>query len=517
MNGVSGLEPHKDLVGSRLNDDSSELWTNIATLSAEQQEIARHVWESSDRVIMIRGGAGTGKTRTMKTIIDGIDLPVVVLAPSAEASRKVLRDEGFAEAETVARFLIDDKFQQKAKGGVIWVDEAGLLGIRQVAQIFDLAKELGARVVLQGDKKQHASVERGATLRVIEEFAGLPVAELKDIRRQHGKYKEAVKSLAKGQMVAGFDKLDGLGWVKQTPQVDHNKPLVDDYLAGLNAGKEMLVVAPTHIEGGQITGEIRARLKIRGVIGKDEKEIETLVPLHWTDAEKGDVVRYEGTEVMQFHRNSGTFRAGDRLPVVKWKDGDSYKSPSHFSVYSQGKMELAAGDTIRLTANGKTLDDKHKLNNGAIYQVKGFTKDGDIELTNKWVIAKDFGHLTHGYVTTSHASQGKTVDRVLIAMGNESLGAINAQQFYVSVSRGRESAKIYSDMSAKSLREAVQRLDVRKSATELMGDVKPPTPDRRRKFMERVRDVYEELRDRAIGAMQNFGKEREKELSRGGR
>ncbi len=520
--GKEGQSIRESASSARHAEGTGHVTSDLATLSVEQQAIARHVWESPDRVIMIRGGAGTGKTRAMKTIIEGIDRPVVVLAPSAEASRKVLRDEGFAEADTVARFLIDEKFQQKAKGGVIWIDEAGLLGIRQVAQVFEIAKELGARVVLQGDKKQHASVERGATLRVLEEFAGLPVAELKDIRRQHGRYKEAVASLANGKMLAGFDRLNIMGWVKETPAVDHNKPLVDDYMAGLNAGKEMLVVAPTHIEGDQITAEIRERLKEREIVGKEGKQVETLVPLRWTDAEKGDVARYEGTEVMQFHRNSGTFRAGDRLRAVEWKDGDRYKSPAHFSVYSQGQIEVAAGDTIRITANGKTMDDKHKLNNGAAYQVKGFTKDGDIVLQNGWTIAKDFGHIAHGYVTTSHGSQGKTVDRVLIAMGNESLGAINAEQFYVSVSRGRESAKIYSDMSATTLREAILRSDVRKSATELMGNAEPsaepkpkPNRDRRKKFMERVRDTFDELRERAFDAMRNIGKEREKELSRG--
>ena len=59
------------------------------------------------------------------------------------------------------------------------------------------------------------------------------------------------------------------------------------------------------------------------------------------------------------------------------------------------------------------------------------------------MVGKEFGHLAHGYVTTSHASQGKTVDRVLIAMGSESRPAINAEQFYVSVSRGRDQATVY--------------------------------------------------------------------------
>ena len=71
----------------------------------------------------------------------------------------------------------------------------------------------------------------------------------------------------------------------------------------------MLVVAPTHIEGDEITAEIRAKLKEQGKIGKDEKQFETLVPLGWTEAERA-TSRYEGTEVMQFHRNSGPFQGG---------------------------------------------------------------------------------------------------------------------------------------------------------------------------------------------------------------
>ena len=201
------------------------------TLSPEQLRIARHVWASPDRVILIRGAAGTGKTHTMRHVIDRIDRPVVVLAPSADASRGVLRKEGFAEADTVARFLLDEAFQQQARNGVIWVDEAGLLGMRQVRQVFDAAEALNARVVLQGDKRQHGSIERGTTLRVLERYAGLPVAQLTDIRRQRGQYKAAVTALSLGDMLAGYDALADLGWVRQTPD---NAPLVDEYMAAVD-------------------------------------------------------------------------------------------------------------------------------------------------------------------------------------------------------------------------------------------------------------------------------------------
>jgi conjugative relaxase-like TrwC/TraI family protein len=490
--------------------DSNEM----VDLSPEQAAIARHVWNSTDRVILIRGAAGTGKTHTMKATIAGLDRHAVVLAPSADASRGVLRSEGFTSADTVARFLIDEKFQEQARDGVIWVDEAGLLGIRQVREVFDAAERLNARVVLQGDKRQHGSVERGATLRVLEQYAGLPVAELKDIRRQKGRYKDAVASLAKGAMTDGFDRLDDLGWVQE---VASNAPLVDDYLAGLDARKSMLVVAPTHAEGGEITAEIRERLKERGRIASEGQQFGVLVPLGWTEAERGDMERYEGTEVMVFHRNSGTFKAGDRKNWKDWKPGDRFAKAAHFQVYAPASIEITRGDRVRITGNGVTKDKKHKLNNGTIYSVGGFTKDGDLVLDNGWVVAKDYGHIAHGYVTTSHASQGKTVDRVLISMGSESVPAINAEQFYVSVSRGRERATIYSDLPREELRAAVQKADPRKSATELVRPQMPrpvkPSRDRLRRLAEKTRAAFRQLREKAVETIGKH-KQREREYER---
>ena len=465
-------------------------------LSPEQLRIARHVWTSPDRVILIRGAAGTGKTHTMRHVIDRIDRPVVVLAPSADASRGVLRKEGFAEADTVARFLLDEAFQQQARNGVIWVDEAGLLGMRQVRQVFDAAEALNARVVLQGDKRQHGSIERGTTLRVLEQYAGLPVAQLTDIRRQQGKYKEAVTALSRGDMVAGYDAIAELGWVRQAPD---NAPLVDEYMAAVDTKRtdqditdRVLAIAPTHAEAAGVTAAIRARLQERGIVAKEEREIPTLVPLHWTEAERGDLNRYDGTEVLQFHRNGGTFKAGDRVAIADFKPGQRLGPASTFSVYGRNTIKLAAGDRIRITAPGKSADGAHKLDNGSQYQVKGIDEKG-VHLTNGWTLAPGFAHLSHGYVSTSHASQGRTVDKVLIAMGQESLPAISAEQFYVSVSRGREKATIFTDVATQELREAIRRADTRKSATELMQ------PDRRVRvyvMLMRAREAFRALRTR---------------------
>lgn len=485
------------------------------SLSPEQAVMVNHVLTSADRVMLVIGDAGTGKTFAVKSAFERIGRPVDILAPSAAASRGVLRRDGFTAADTVAAFLGDLNRQAAVRNGVIWVDEAGLLPIRDLSALVDVAEIQNARLVLQGDPKQHRAVARdGNMLNVLQTHAGLPVARLKDVRRQKGRYKEAVTALAEGRTSDGLDALNDIGWVRQS---EDNQPLVDAYLEAVDTKRpdqdvsdRVLAIAPTHAEASEVTAAIRTGLKARGLVGGDEHTVRTLAPLHWTEAERGDVERYTGAEVLQFHRNSGTFKAGDRVAVADFKPGQRLGKSSTYAVYAPGEISLAAGDRIRITANGWTADKKHRLDNGAQYAVAGFEPDGRIRLTNGWFVAPDFGHLTHGYVTTSHASQGRTVDRVLIAMGSESLPAINRQQFYVSVSRGRESARIYSEVSPATLRDAVQRADDRKSAMELLG------PRRRREWWlsRRARAMWQALRGRMMSATPEREKQREQRHER---
>src|ERR1700721_2310608 len=160
-----------------------------------QKAAVRHVLGSRDRVMIIRGVAGTGKTTLEQEIGEAlaeVGKPVVALAQSTKASRDVLRNEaGFAEADTVARFLKDEKMQQAAAGGVILVDEASQLGTRDMLQVFEAAERLNARVLLVGDRRQHRSVTAGEPLKLLEQSAGLKVAEVTEILRQQGDYKRA--------------------------------------------------------------------------------------------------------------------------------------------------------------------------------------------------------------------------------------------------------------------------------------------------------------------------------------
>ena len=130
---------------------------------------------------------------------------------------------------------------------------------------------------------------------------------------------------------------------------------------------------------------------------------------------------------------------------------------------------------LRLTAGGKTKDGEHRLSNGSILSIQGFTKRGDIVVDHGWVIDRDFGHLTHGYVVTSHASQGATVDKVFIGLSSDSFPATNERTGYVAITRAKEQALIFTD-DKDGLLKAMNRPDEPMSATEVAEAMKQATP-----------------------------------------
>ncbi len=442
-------------------------------LNEGQRAAVRHVLGSRDRVAIIRGVAGTGKTTLEQELGEALaeaGRPVVALAPTAEASRGVLRQEAkFSGADTVARFLVDEKMQQSARGGVVLVDEASLLGTQDMLRVFEVADSIEARIVLVGDRKQHRSVAAGEPLKLLEEKAGLPVAEVAEILRQSGDYRKASQLLSEGRTSDGFAELDKLGWIRTVPDGERYQALAAAYLAAIeeNKGngekKTALVVTPTHAEAARITSAIREGLMEQEVL-RDERTFATWQPAHLTDAEKTDATNYEPGDLVQFHQNAPGHKNGSRL-VIGEGETPPVKFATRFELYRPATIALAIGDRLRITAGGKTRDGEHRLNNGALFNVRGFTKRGDIVVDQGWIIDRDFGHVALGYAVTSHAAQGKTVDKVFVGQSSLSLPASNRRQFYVSVSRGKEQALVFTDDKHELLR-AVKRADEPLSATE---------------------------------------------------
>jgi ATP-dependent exoDNAse (exonuclease V) alpha subunit len=363
------------------------------------------------------------------------------------------------------------------------------MSVRTLARVADLAEKENCRIILSGDTAQHRAVERGDALRILEKHAGLQAAELTEIRRQKADaHKAVVADMRAGNLDQAFKKLDKLGMLREMDADKRHDALATDYAAAISEGKSALVISPTHAEGERVTREIRVKLKSVKKLGADEHEFLQLKNLQWTEAQRADAHNYQAGQVVQFHQNIAGFRRGDRVTVkirdehgvsVERQNGQTTLLPlnqaARFHVYESRQIVLAAGDMIRITQNGFTKD-KRRLNNGDLKQAKGFTKDGDIKLTNGWVVSNDYGNLAHGYCLTSYSSQSKGVDCVFVAESSESFRAADREQFYVSASRFKETLTIYTD-DKHQLLEAVKKSSHRPSATDLVSKDISESPD----------------------------------------
>ena len=468
-------------------------------LNEGQREAIRHVLESGDQIVMVSGDAGTGKTTLLKEVKSGIEETghkLFAFAPTSDASRGQLEKKGFTGAETIARLLVDQELQNRMTGQFMLVDESGLVSVPQMNQILDVAEAQDCRVILSGDYKQHSSVERGDATRIMETHAGLPVARVKEIVRQREQeaYKKVVEAIAQGiaikddpdkrmdEVQRAFDQLDQTGSLQEIESLDErHEKIANDYVeATKKSNDNAILVAPTHGEGKDITNVIREKLKESGRLSGEERTFRRLQSLHLTESEKQVVAYYEEGQVVEFHQNIPGFKAGTKQ-VVRAKDENGevlvkqneISSPvrlpieehKKYQLYKEEAINLAIGDRIRITKNLKSVEG-HQLSNGQVYDLKSFTDDGHLMLSNGQTLHQDSGHFNTGYYQTSYAAQGKDAKNVIVAQSSGSFGASNDKQFYVSISRGVENCKVYTD-DKEALREAISRPGDRPSALEL--------------------------------------------------
>ncbi len=489
-------------------------------LNDQQLKAVKHALSSTDGVTVITGKAGTGKTTLMKEVKAGIEQSgkeIFSFAPSSEASRGVQRSEGFENAETVAKLIQDKNLQASLHKQVIWIDEAGMLSNKDMNHVLRIAGEQSARVILSGDINQHTSVERGDALRILQSEAGIkPVTVDKILRQKAAGYREAVKLFSDGNTEKGFKQLDSIGAIHEmSDSAERLKAISEDYYQSSYTTnnvpiREVLVIAPTHAEGDLVTDKIREKLKEKQILGSEEHDYEILKNLQFTEAQKQQAETYQAGQVVVFYQNAKGIVAGSKYEVtgatdkeLVARDANGYPATiplsesQRFTVYEPKKIGITTGDKIRITGNSKSIEGKH-LFNGTTYNVNGFDGQGNIKLSNGSTLPKDFGHFNLGYVSTSHASQGKTADKVIISQSSATFRASSMEQFYVSVSRGKQGIAIYTE-DKQHLKQAVSESGQRISATELMAKRKQQTQEINRqsyfrKWKEKAANYYEQIK-----------------------
>ena len=440
-------------------------------LGEDQRRAIYHVLRTSDRITGLRGLAGSGKTTALRELVAACKeakIEPLFCAPTAAAT-EVLRKEGF-QAKTLENLLLT-KPALSARQLVV-LDEAGAVGIDAMKRLFDLAHN--ARVVLSGDTGRHTSVARGDALRILERHSDFKSGQLTAIRRQRkAEYRKAVELAAQKRMAESFAQLERMDAVTEISGDELYGSAARSYLKALADDKSALLVAPTWAEIEAVTKKVRLELKLSNHLMGEEKEFQVFDSLSWTEAQKRDVRHYRPGMAIRFHRNKDDFRKDETVSVVAVEhdalkvqraDGseNSFQLGRGFASFDVGekrKLKVAAGDKLLLQANWQK-----KFVNGELVEVKAIQGDS-VVLADGRVIPAGYRTFTHGYAVTSHAAQGKTVDEVLVVASSRSLPAINQEQFYVSISRGRERCQVFTD-DAELLHSHVTHSSARLAAIE---------------------------------------------------
>jgi conjugative relaxase-like TrwC/TraI family protein len=466
---------------------SSSYETKNNSLDVEQRNAVEQILFSKDFVTLFRGGAGTGKSYTLKEVKAGLNHAghaVTVLAPQRQQVADLEKD--FANVQTVSAFLAR-RFMPS--GSVVLVDEAGQIGGEQMRQLLALVKQNDGRIILSGDTHQHGAVEASDALRAIEKYSGLASAELTNIRRQNPdaaknqverrwleQYRVAVNEAQQGRLGSSFDRLDKSGAIVSCSLADQQEKLAEHFLELVAAKHETVVVSQSWSEIHKVNEQVRLGLKTQKLIGEIEMTVTALERTDLTDAQKRDKRFYQPDSVLVFNRPAAGFKSGSagKLRGITDKhlliEADNrirpvpFKLLGHVTVCQPKELSLSAGDRLQLKINAQSQDGR-RLANGELVTVKDVHADGRIALNDGRVLSKSYRQFVRGYAVTSYAAQGKTVDYVLFS-DSAVRAATNEQQWYVTISRGRKGVKVFT-ADKKMLRENITHGGARTLAMDM--------------------------------------------------
>lgn len=467
-------------------------------LASDQAEAVASVLSSRSRVVILQGDAGTGKTTCLKAVVAAIEESgsrVFGCAPSSGAA-DVLRTELTPEADTLQQLLVNAPLQEQVRGRVLVVDEAGLISVRQMRDLCRLAQANDCRLLLVGDIKQHSSVEAGDALRCLQEYAQVPAVRLTNIRRQKNPaYREAVSLLARGNAFAAFDRFVWLGAVQEIKNAPALfRAAADDYVRTVASGKTCLAISPVWSEIHAFTAEVRARMKAAGRLQSAERSVPVVFSLNWTREYHRRVENYQPGDVLSFHRATAGYAKGEQATVIRREKGSLIvrigdgiersldpKRTSGFDVGLGKEIRVAIGDRLLIRANCKPA----QLKNGDVVEVRGFGDNGALQLTDGRMVPPAFREFSHGYATTSHRAQGKTVARGILLLADEGIRAANLKQAYVSNSRFQESQTIYTT-DRRAARDAMMRPADRRLASDVFTSTLTAVQSFRQAFLHRL-------------------------------
>ena len=261
-------------------------------------------------------------------------------------------------------------------------------------------------------------------------------------------YREAVEAAANRDLSQSFHKLEELDAITECDHNTLSECLTNAYLEIVDRGQSAIVISQTRAEVRAVNDAIRQRLRKHGVLSGNESRITALEQVDLTEAQKLDLRHYPSGSVVVFNRDFRNCARGQQAKIVEQThkrivleiDGKVHQLPVNhldkISVCLPHVLDLCAGDKLQLKANSATADGR-KIANGEIVSVAKVLASGAIRLEDGRVLPPHYRQFQRGFAVTSYGSQGKTVDHVLFS-DSAVRAASNAQQWYVTISRGKK-------------------------------------------------------------------------------
>jgi Ti-type conjugative transfer relaxase TraA len=417
-------------------------------LSGEQTDALAHVTDGRDLSVVV-GHAGTGKSAMLgvaREAWEAAGYEVRGAALSGIAAENLESGSGIS-SRTIAS--MEHSWEQGrdllTSRDVLVIDEAGMVGTRQLERVLSHAADASAKVVLVGDTQQLQAIEAGAAFRSIHERHG--GAEIGEVRRQREDWqRDATRDLANGRATnaLGAYRSHGMVYEAQTREQARGD-LIDRWDRDRQASpdRSRIILTHTNDEVRALNEVARERMRTAGDLGDE---------VH-----------------MAVERGARNFASGDRVMFLQNERGLGVKNGT------LGTVEQVSAQSISVqTDDGRSV--RFDL--------------------------KDYNRIDHGYAATIHKAQGMTVDRahVLATPG------MDAHSSYVALSRHRDGMDLHYGRDDFEDQNRLARTLSRDRAKDMASDYERADPvqsyaERRGiTFRERVveivrRVVPEKLRD----------------------
>ena len=351
---------------------------------------------------VLAGEAGTGKSTTLAAVRDAYESAgyrVIGMSWTNQVVQNLQRD-GFRDATTVAAELyrLDRGTARWDRRTVLVVDEAGMLSTKHLAHVMEEARAAGAKLVLAGDDKQLASIERGGLFGALREKHGGP--ELHDVVRvSDAEQRRAFNLMHQGQFLpalAIYARQGAIHW--SGGQDEARAALVREWGRDVAADpdKVRFVFAYTNADVLELNAALREVRKEQGALGADHrlKTADGIVPFA-----EGDRVQFTGTAVRREDRQAGIVNGG------------------------VGTIRAIAGNRVTVALDGKP---------GAPERLVSFAAGDNYA-------AGEFDKFRHGYAGTIYKGQGRTLDQTYLYHSAHWRVATS----YVALTRHRENVTLY--------------------------------------------------------------------------